>query len=562
MITNQNSTKFDWAESVQLLRARWTSVVLIVSIVLMAGAAVLVGLPQKSRAEATLVFYDKESVADPVTLRRSSDVQASSRNQLRRAMIELKDRDLLADVVKKAELVTRWRLSSPSAIEKLQESIEVVRAPEPRTLIVSVIDVSPEEASDLANMLAERFVSKKTSAAVVEASRLATRLAEETDAQRNMVSELETELFEMNRGPAAGTEAVDELRRELLIANNLLLAQEARHQAAVIDASGNQRVVSITIPASPSTATTLGSPLKSASSLAFLGLLIGVGIFGFVSMEKGRIQVVLKTGEALDVGIVGLVPVTGKSLMDRARPSPHLIEPFRDLRTKIDRLPAGDCLFFTLVPEGDADGFDEILVNLAAVHADARHNVLVIDADMRDPRLHGHFDSSQHPGLSDFLSGEMRLEETIIKTRRDNLWFMPSGPKPQDPSGLIAGRRMTDLVWEMRSRFDYIIVSSPNATRFADAGVLVELADHTIAVSSYRSHSPSRLKKTKASVELASGVFSGVILSRSLEAEKRIEPVVQIKPAAPIKVMANSVDLSALQSTLVSRFRREKAPDQ
>ncbi len=586
MIANQNSIRFDWAESVHLLRARWTSVLLIVSIVLMAGAVILVGFPQKHCAAVTLVFFENESAVDPVALRRSSEMQASSRNHLKREMVELKSRDLLGDVVKKADLVSRWRMSSPSAIEKLEESIGVVRGPEPSTLVVSVIDSSSEGAADLANILAERFVSKKTSAAVVEANRLASRLAEETDVKRNETIELENTLMEMNRGPAAGTEAVDEVRRELLIANNLLLALEARHQAAVIDASRNQKVVSITVPASSSTATSLGNPWTTAGSLAALGLVIGVGVVGFFSMEKGRIEVVLKTGEALDVSVVGLVPVTGKSLMDRVRPSAKLIEPFRDLRTKIDRLPAGDCLFFTLVPERDAEGFAEILVNLAAVHADAGHTVLVIDADMREPRLHEHFDSAQHPGLSDFLKGEMRVEETVIKTRRDNLWFMPSGPAPEDPSGLIAGRRMTDLVWEMRSRFDYIIVSSPNVLEYAEAGALVEFADHTIAVSPYRSHSVSKLKKAKATVELASGVFSGVIFSQSPKIEKPIEPVVQIKPAPALRAPDSSADLEeskagpaltleepepepdesadldALQSTLAPRLKElEKSED-
>jgi len=559
MISNQNSSRFDWADCAHLLKARWSAVVLIASIVLAGGAAILWKFPQKYRSTVTIEVFDKKAAI--LSQRHSSDVQASSMSRLGREIIELQSRELLADVVKKTQLVNRWRVASPIALAKLRDQLEVRRAPDGKTLILEVLDSSSDGAAQLANAIAERFVSRTTSSAIVQVNKRAARLSNEVTNQREDVVTLEKQLLELNGGPAAGTETVDGVRRELLTANNLLLALEARYQAAVIEASEDQSVAAVKIPADPSTAVALGNAWLTAGGLIVLGLSLGVGIVCCFSFTKGRLEVIGRLGEKLDINVFGLTPVTGKSLMDRARPGASLIEPFRDLRTKIDRLPAGDCLFLSLVPEGPAEGFAEVLVNLAAVHADAGNTVLVIDADMRAPRLHHSFDAAQHPGLSDYLSGEMRLEETVIKTRRNNLWFMPSGPLHDDPSGLISGRRMTDLVWEMRSRFDYIIASSPAVMEFAETGALVEIADHTVVVSSYRSHSLSQLQKAKATVELASGIFSGVILTEPLHADGPLEPVVQIKPEQPDKEPANAINLGTVRSKLVSRIRHSWRAD-
>lgn len=560
MISNQNSSRFDWADCAHLLRARWTAVVLIASIVFAGGAAILWKFPQKYRATVTIQVLESEPGI--VSRRHSSDVQASSMNRLGREMTELQSRELLADVVRKTHLVNRWRMASPLALSKLREQLTVRRALEDNTLIVEVLDISTDGAAELANAIADRFVSRATSSAIVDVNQRSARLSSEVANQREEVAKLEQRLLDLNGGPAAGTETVGEVRRKLLTANNLLHALEARHQAAVIEASEEQNVAAVMVPADPSTAVALGSAWMTASCLVVLGLSLGVCVVSCFSIKKGRLEVIGRLGGNLKIKVSGLTPVTGKSLMDRARPGAALIEPFRDLRTKVDRLPAGDCLFLSLVPDGPAEGFAEVLVNLAAVHADAGNTMLVIDADMRAPRLHRCFDAAQHPGLSDYLSGEMRLEETVLKTRRDNLWFMPSGPMHDDPGGLISGRRMTDLVWEMRSRFDYIFVSAPAVLEFAEAGALTEITDHTIAVTSYRSHSLAQLQKVKATVELASGIFSGVILTEPLPVDDSLEPTVQIRPTKSGRKPANALGLEAVRSKLVSRIRLSRQADQ
>ncbi|MEX2581025.1 MAG: CpsD/CapB family tyrosine-protein kinase [Verrucomicrobiales bacterium] len=557
MISNRYAARFDWADCLQAIRARWSLVVLIVSIVLVSGAAIRWRFPQMYRASAEVELLNR--VADDPVYRRSTEVQASALNRLGREMAEMKSRSLLADVVRICDLVDRWKLGSAAhARALLRDRLEVRRGSHGSAFIIEVQDVSKEGAAELANALGERFVSRKSSAAVVEANRRAAELAGEARNQRESMEALERRLLKLNRGPESGGTLVAELRRQLISGNHLLRALEARHQAAMIDAHEKKTVAILALPADPAAAVALGNLWLTLGGLILAGAFLGSGVVALGALGKGRWAVAGKLGEKLDLTVTGFTPVTGTSFMKRVRPAAPVIEPYRDLRTKIDRLPAADCMFLTLLPEGENCGLAEALVNLAAVHADGGHTVLVIDADLRDPRLHECFEAARHPGLSDYLSGEMRLEETILKTRRNNLWFMPSGPMHDDPCGLVAGRRMKDLVWNMRSRFDYIIVASPSIHQYSEAGALVEYADHTVVVAPYRDHTTARLRKTKHAVEAASGVLSAAFLSYVVETDEPSYPVVRIKPETGSEKAANTVELDAAQPRPAFRIRRSR----
>jgi succinoglycan biosynthesis transport protein ExoP len=158
----------------------------------------------------------------------------------------------------------------------------------------------------------------------------------------------------------------------------------------------------------------------------------------------------------------------------------------------------------------------EVVAGLATVLADAGRTTLVIDADFRTSALHGLFDAALHPGLSDFLSGEMRLEETVVRSRRANLWFMPAGPLPGDPGGLLNGRRMTDLIWDLRSRFDFILLVSPSIHEVSDGGLLAGIADYTLVATPNGGHGIKRLLETKRALETVSAAMGGVVLTKPL----------------------------------------------
>ena len=82
----------------------------------------------------------------------------------------------------------------------------------------------------------------------------------------------------------------------------------------------------------------------------------------------------------------------------------------------------------------------------------------MIDADLRRPRLHTFFDINNSVGLTNYLTTELMLEDVILQTPVDNLYFMPSGILPADAAGILNSRRMSELIQDVKQRFDLVLV--------------------------------------------------------------------------------------------------------
>src|SRR5205823_3015374 len=99
----------------------------------------------------------------------------------------------------------------------------------------------------------------------------------------------------------------------------------------------------------------------------------------------------------------------------------------------------------SVVSGGAGEGKSTTMVNLAFVCAQAGYTTLIMDADLRRPRMHTFFDVPNNTGLSTYLTTQMPLEEAVMQTPVPNLYFMPSGIMPADSAGLLNSERFTDL---------------------------------------------------------------------------------------------------------------------
>ena len=127
--------------------------------------------------------------------------------------------------------------------------------------------------------------------------------------------------------------------------------------------------------------------------------------------------------------------------------------------------------------------------------------------------MHTHFDVGNSVGLTNYLAGNAALEQVVVHTAVENLYFMPSGLLPGDSAGMLGSQRMSDLVADAKSRFDLVLIDSPPILGVSDASVLVNEADLTIIVVQHRKLPRHMLMRVKQTIEQVGGTVLGVVLN-------------------------------------------------
>jgi capsular exopolysaccharide synthesis family protein len=531
MIFGRIAAKFATYECFCLVRSQWPLILLTASIVLLGGAVIRKKVPRLY--EATAVIDLESGAADRIDGVAEPVFRPLPQNDLKRRIAELEHHSLLEEAAARVDLVRRWeRGSLEDTIELLGDRLRVGADPSSEGIRLSVRDLSREHAAALANAIGDRFIARKDEEARDEAKARVRRLQEERDEADREIEETETRLVEMSKGAATDGEDPEELRRRLVTLRHLHHSLEAKHQQALLEAEIAATPIRLSVPASPAQVRVIRQPWLSLPALFVTGLLGGILLVLLRESRAGRRwDALADLMNRLDVPLAGYAPLANRSPVGIREFPDAWIEPYREIRNRLFRLPAGECLLLAVMPVRKSDPVAEAVASLGAVLADAGRTTLVIDADFRSSALHELFEAARHPGLSDFLSGEMRLEETVIRARRPNLWFMPTGPLPEDPGGLLGGRRMTDLIWDLRSRFDFILLVSPSIHEVSDGGLLANLADYTLVTTPDAGHSFKRLQETKTALETVSAQMGGVLLTKRVVVDLVGEAVGKPVPA-------------------------------
>jgi capsular exopolysaccharide synthesis family protein len=133
------------------------------------------------------------------------------------------------------------------------------------------------------------------------------------------------------------------------------------------------------------------------------------------------------------------------------------------------------------------EGKSTISCNLAASLALDGRQVVLLDCDLRKPRLHRVFHTLPQPGLTTFLTGNGSREDIIKSTQVPNLWFVPAGPVPPSPMELLGSEAFKELLQMLSRDFQHVIIDTPPALGFADARVISSLADGVLLVMKHQS---------------------------------------------------------------------------
>lgn len=174
--------------------------------------------------------------------------------------------------------------------------------------------------------------------------------------------------------------------------------------------------------------------------------------------------------------------IAGRLITHFAPKSP-ISEAYRSLRTSIQYSKADTNLKTIIVTSpGPQEGKSTTVANLAITIAQMGTKTLLVDTDLRRPVLHSIFNLNRSNGISNYLVGKIDLEDAIFNTEIDNLYVMPSGTLPPNPSELLGSKAMKECIRNLKDQFDIILFDSPPIMAVTDAAVLSSEVDGVILV--------------------------------------------------------------------------------
>ena len=263
----------------------------------------------------------------------------------------------------------------------------------------------------------------------------------------------------------------------------------------------------------PMTAIRPNIPLNIALGVV-VGLILGVGLAFFIEYLDTSVKTIDDVERALGAAVLGVIPQNVGSLLDEGDESPHA-EAYRVLRTNI--LFAGrkdeSQTTFSVVSGGAGEGKTTTMFNLAVVFAQMGDRILIVDSDLRRPSMHRYMNVSNNIGLTNYLLGQVTIDEVIQTTELPSLHFIPSGKLPSSSMGILSSAKMKEFVAEMKSRYDYVFLDAPPIMGVSDASVLASMVDMCVLVVQYRKYPQMMTQRAKEMVTKVGGELVGVVLN-------------------------------------------------
>lgn len=203
-------------------------------------------------------------------------------------------------------------------------------------------------------------------------------------------------------------------------------------------------------------------------------------------------------------------------LIVEKRPKSTISEDIRTIRTNLEFSLVDDAKTIMITSSVPGEGKSFISSNLATAFAQNNKKTLLIDCDMRLGRLHKIFEISNKKGLSSLilkLEEDASYEQYIQKTEVKNLFVLPRGVVPPNPSELLSSKRFVKVIKDLEKVFDHIIIDSVPVNGLSDALVISKVADKVLIVSRYGKTDIADLENTKKSLDNVGAKLAGVVIN-------------------------------------------------
>lgn len=402
---------------------------------------------------------------------------------------------------------TRAAIERKEIVDKFDRSINELKSKLDEQLTVyknSIFASSPEELKELSLKVLEEEVKLRA-------------LSSKYESLNNIVQKYERRFNELPK------QTIDYARyqRELSAYEKLYLLVEERYQEALINEQSTPGNVLIIDEARRAQ-----SPAKPNRALiVIVGLILGLGMGIGFALVRNYFDNTIKTPEDIqnnNVNVLAWIPQieTGNGSKDfefvvSTKPDSIHSEAFRAFRTRIQFSKIGESAIKTLLITSSApkEGKTTVAVNIAGSFAQANKRTLILDCDLRKPRLHNMFKTQRFPGFSDYFFGQVTLEEIIHKAEMPNLFYITAGTIPPNPSEILGSPQMEALLEKLRKSFDLVVLDSPPIIAVTDSEILSRFVDATVLVVSANETEVELMKKSVSLLNHDKNSFIGALLN-------------------------------------------------
>jgi capsular exopolysaccharide synthesis family protein len=325
----------------------------------------------------------------------------------------------------------------------------------------------------------------------------------------------------MNQLPTS-TIDLARLQREQSAYEKLYTQVEERYQEAIINEQSVPSNVLIIdtglIPKGPSK--------PNRVLIVIIGLILGVGMGIGFAFVRNYLDDTVKTPEDIqnkNINILAWIPqIEGMEAGNKdfefivaKKPDASASEAYRALRTrikfsKLDKVPLKTILITSPTSQ---EGKTTTSINLAGSFAQANFKTILLDADLRKPRIHTVFNQKRFPGFTDYFFGQASFEEILRKSDVNNLDYITAGTIPPNPSEILSSTQMESFNEKLKEKYDYIVIDSPPIIAVTDAEILSSVVDGTILVVSANNTEMELMEKAVQLLNHERSSFIGVVLN-------------------------------------------------
>ncbi|HEX8355670.1 MAG TPA: polysaccharide biosynthesis tyrosine autokinase [Pyrinomonadaceae bacterium] len=278
----------------------------------------------------------------------------------------------------------------------------------------------------------------------------------------------------------------------------------------------------------------IGPPRMRNIIIAFLlSLVVGIGLAFLLDYLDDTLKSVEDVDRHLHLPTLALIPAPreARRLLGRGAPEPEpgantalaliddarspVAEAYRHLRTSLLLSSAGQPPKTILVTSSQpSEGKTTTVVNIATMLAQTGADVLVLDCDLRRPRVHAHFGLGNTRGVTNYLSGDSNVSE-LVQTydKLPNLKVIPSGPVPPNAAELLGSDEMRKLLYVLAENFTHIVIDSPPAISFTDASILSTMVDGVMLVVHGGRSSRATVRRAKQQLQDVGAHIFGIVLN-------------------------------------------------